>query len=196
MASLALRSLELRLLMVLAALAYKGNTIQEVIADSFPEFVRLNREEIARFEQYLSTQNISIAMILRHLVEAKETAYEPDEGDQFETHSQGAAKENPWTNAVLCTSCIDTLVRVQKGVWNWWLQERERGPIDRMSFPSQTCRILIWIGHSYSSGITKLLVWLGMQNPGESIPPANSRVKVQCKRSFAKTKRKVTDVVL
>jgi hypothetical protein len=100
--------------------------------DSFPHFVRMNRDEIYRFEQYLASQNISVSMILRQLVEAREAAFEPDDEDQFATNSQGAAKENPWTDAVLCTTCIDALVRVQSGVWNWWLQERARGPLDRM----------------------------------------------------------------
>ncbi|KIM34035.1 hypothetical protein M408DRAFT_325567 [Serendipita vermifera MAFF 305830] len=112
------------------ALVYKNNSVQEIVRDSFPEFVRMNREEIHRFEQHLITQNISIAMILRQLVEAREAAYEPDDDDQFGVHSQGAAKENPWANAVLCTTCIDALVRVHAGVWNWWLQERARGPVD------------------------------------------------------------------
>jgi hypothetical protein len=111
--------------------------------DSFPHFVRMNRDEIHRFEQYLASQNISVPMILRHLVEAREAAFEPNDDDQFATNSQGAAKENPWTDAVLCTACIDALVRVQSGVWNWWLQERPRGPLDRMSIPSPFSRRLI-----------------------------------------------------
>ena len=109
----------------------------------------MNREEITRFEQYLASQNISISMILRRLVEEREAAYESDDdSDEFATHSQGAAKENPWTDAVLCTTCIDALVRVQGGVWNWWMQERARGPIDRTSpflflYALQT---LMWTG--------------------------------------------------
>jgi hypothetical protein len=110
--------------------------------DSFPHFVRMNRDEIHRFEQYLASQNISVPMILRQLVEAREAAFEPDDDDQFTTNSQGAPKENPWTDAVLCMTCIDALVRVQSGVWNWWLQERARGPLDRMSMQSRVFRRL------------------------------------------------------
>jgi len=102
--------------------------------DSFPEFVRINREEVARFENYLTTQNISVAMVLRQIVEARKDSYELDEEDQFVVGSQGATKENPWVNAVLCTTCIEALVRIQSGIWEWWLQERARGPVDRMCF--------------------------------------------------------------
>ena len=152
--------------------------------DSFPHFVRMNRDEISRFEQYLASQNISIPMILRQLVEAREAAFEPDDDDQFATNSQGTPKENPWTDAVLCTTCIDALVRVQSGVWNWWLQERARGPLDRMSIQSRVFRRLILAQLSYCQSTSRLLVWVGMPNASQIVSSAYSCIEIQCQSSL------------
>jgi hypothetical protein len=99
--------------------------------DSFPEYVRLNREEIDRFEAYLASNNITVPMILQLILRKKEETYEPPEDEQFMMESQGVARGNPWNNAVVCTTCIETLVRVQSCVWEWWIEERKRGCLDR-----------------------------------------------------------------
>ncbi|KAG8801711.1 hypothetical protein FRC18_007727 [Serendipita sp. 400] len=113
------------------ALVYKRNTVTD-LAESFPQYVRLNRDEIYRFENYLQTNHITPSAVLKGAVAIKEATYseEPSEDDQFVTHSQGVLKDNPWTDAILCTVCIETLVRVQAGPWKWWMQERERGLLD------------------------------------------------------------------
>lgn len=112
-------------------LAYKNNSAREVAMDSFPEYVRLNREEIDRFEAYLASNNITVPMILQLILRKKEETYEPPEDEQFMMESQGVARGNPWNNAVVCTTCIETLVRVQSCVWEWWIEERKRGCLDR-----------------------------------------------------------------
>jgi hypothetical protein len=155
--------------------------------DSFPQFVRMNRDEVSRFEQYLTSQNISVSMILRQLVEAREAAFEPDEDDQFSMNSQGAAKENPWTNAVLCTTCIDTLVRVQSGVWNWWLQERVRGPLDRMSIPRRTFRELMLCNSASVRALPDC--WYGWEcrTQAKSLPLPTHASKFNVRHSFDRT---------
>lgn len=115
-------------------LVYKGNTPRELALDSFPEYVRLNREEVDRFEAYLISQGITVPMILQQVVQAKEASFELPEDEQFTMESQGVARGNPWTDAVMCTTCIDTLVRVQSCAWEWWIEERKRGKLDRKSF--------------------------------------------------------------
>ncbi|PVG00708.1 hypothetical protein CPB86DRAFT_754177 [Serendipita vermifera] len=106
------------------ALVYKAGTMRELVMDSFPELIRLNRDEMERLEAHLTHRNLTPQLILQQIVEANERAFEFNEDDQFAMESQGAPKENPWTQALLCTMCIESLVRVKASVWNWWVRER------------------------------------------------------------------------
>lgn len=67
------------------------------------------------------------------MVEAKEKTFEMTDDDESSLESQGVWRANPWGNAILCTTCIEALVRVQSGVWEWWIKEREKGSLDRVS---------------------------------------------------------------
>ena len=111
-------------------LHYKGDTVYN-IAEGFPLNVQRNREEMSRFESYLQTHGITTSTILRQVVEANEAAFELTQDDAMAIESQGVRRSNPWTNAVLCTTCIENIVRIQAGPWQWWMRERETGDLDR-----------------------------------------------------------------
>jgi hypothetical protein len=106
--------------------------------DSFPELIKLNRDEMERLDAHITYRNLTPQLILQQIVEANERAFEFSDDDQFAMESQGAPKENPWTHAVLCTTCIESLVRVKGSVWNWWLRERASDNVHREYRPCTT----------------------------------------------------------
>lgn len=118
----------------------------------------MNQDEVERFEAYLTSQGITTQMILRQIVEAKEAGYVPSDENQFTIGSQGVEIGNPWVDAILCTNCIDTLVRVQGTVWEWWLAERAKGLQDRKYFNYHTYALLTFC--SCDQSIARLLVSL------------------------------------
>lgn len=88
--------------------------------DAFPQYVRMNREEVDRFASYLNSNGITVPRILREVVESKADEFVFDDDQQFQESSQGIAPGNPFSDAVLCTTCIETIVTIQAGPWIWW----------------------------------------------------------------------------